>query len=191
MAAKSLEDYTPTELIALAQDQAPKVNLYNTLMSDPSTRSEMLALTKKKYPTMVIPELDAKAEMESKLAEERAAREKLENDLREERVQRRMKEEKASALAKNRLSETDLPEIEKLMVEGKIPDYNTAAELYSLRRAQATPTPSSMASPTFDMPEKSIWGKSIGNPAQLNKTAIELAVKASNEFRSGKAVPQQ
>lgn len=188
--AKSLEDYTPSELVALAQNQTPKVHLYDTLMSDPETRRDMLALTKKKYPSMVIPELDAKAEMDTKLAEERTAREKLENELREERVTRRMKEDRESALAKNRLSDSDLPEIEKLMVEAKIPDYNTAAELYSLRRRQAEPTPASMVSPTFDMPEKSIWGSSIGNNSRLNKTAIDLAVKASNEFRSGKVVQQ-
>jgi hypothetical protein len=36
------------------------------------------------------------------------------------------------------------------------------------------------------MPDDKIWGKGIGNPAQLNRIGVEEAFKAFNEVTAGR-----
>jgi hypothetical protein len=184
----SLEDLSSNELIDLARTQGPKAALYDTLLADPETRSAMLALQKKKYPNQPIPELDARKEMEVKLAEERAAREKLEERVLQENIERRLEKQREDTKKKHKLSDDDMIAVEKIMTDDKasIPNYDIAARLYKADRAQAVPTPSALQPPIFDMPDKAKWGKGIGNPQELNKIGLKAAYEAVAQFRAGK-----
>jgi hypothetical protein len=58
--------------------------------------------------------------------------------------------------------------------------------VYLASRVSATPTPASFQPPTYQMPEKDVWAKGIGSPANLNRIAMDEAYKAYGEIFSGK-----
>lgn len=183
----SLEDLTTNELLAKAKEYERGHTLLNTLLNDPATREETLKLVKKKDPTRSIPELDAKAEMEKKLEEEREERRKLEASVRDNEIKRQIKEERERVKAMYELTDADMIEVEKLMTDKDkpIPHYDAAATVLKAQRAQAKPTTASISPPVFDMPSKDIWGKGVGNKAQLDKIALGQAYEAFNEISGG------
>lgn len=143
----SLENYTQEQLAELAL-------LSKTLAEDKSTRKDFLRLTKKIRPDLPIPELEVEEQtnqfmyaaenkisaLEAKLAE-KEAREELE---------RRRTKIRESGRAKSR---EDIESIEKLMLEKKIADHDTAAEYWEFMNQAAKPTPSMFPKPvmqTFD-----------------------------------------
>jgi len=139
----SLENYSNEQLQELAL-------LTKTLAEDKNTRKEFLRLTKKIRPDLPIPELeveetsaqymaaaDAKiAAMEARLAE-KEAREELNN---------RRNKIKNTGKAK---SDEDVAEIEKVMLEKKIADHETAADYWQWMKQAAAPTPSAFPKPVM------------------------------------------
>lgn len=184
---KSLEEYTLPELVAEHRTALEKNRLFDTLMSDPETRRDALALVKRKNPTMPIPELEVEARNDAALAEERKEREKLEARVRDSEIRERLRLERERVKSQHDLSDADLIEVEKLMTDDKapIPHYDAAAKVYRASRQQAEPSSSQLAVKTYNMPDKDIWSKGVGNKMQLNKTFTEKAYEAVNEVRRG------
>jgi TolA-binding protein len=108
-----------------------------------------------------------------------------------EAMERNAKEnvEKARAQIKeaNKLSETDMVEVEKFALENKIGDYSAAAKLFKMANQHATPTSPNLTSrPTVDMPSGD-WQKGLGNKRELDKVARDMAFKVWNEETLGRA----
>jgi hypothetical protein len=185
---KSLEDMSPNELVAHSTALEQQTTFYNQLLNDPSTRSEMLKLLKKKNPTMPIPEIDGPAQFEDQLAKEAAERQKLEDRVRDQEIRERISKERIRVMREHGLDEADMIEVEKIMVDkdAPIPHYDAAAKVFKASRVQATPTSHTLTPRTFDMPTKDVWGPGVGNKAQLNKIATAEAYKAMNEITGGK-----
>ena len=131
----SLEDMSyeaRDELAALAK----------TLAENPQTRKEFLRLTKQARPDVPIPELDIDDSLTrvSSQAEERVSQleAKLrEKEAREELERRRNKIRKAGLVQ----TDEDIEEVEKIMLEKKISDHETAAEYHQWMKQAAAPTP--------------------------------------------------
>lgn len=185
--AKSLEDYTLPELIAEHRTSLEKNRLFDTLMSDPETRRDALALVKKKNPTMPIPELEVEARNDAALAEERKEREKLETRVRQSEIRESMRVERERVKSEYGLNDADVIEVEKLMLDEKapIPHYDAAAKVYKASRAQAEPTSSQLSVKTYDMPDKGTWARGVGDKMGLDKVFREKAYEAVNEVRRG------
>jgi hypothetical protein len=189
MTERSLEDYTPSELITAHRAALEKTRLWDTLISDPATRPEALALVKRKNPAMVIPELDQQVASDKALAAERVKREELEVKVRDLQINARLDKERDRVMKQYGLDEAGLLEVEKLMVDetAPIPHYDAAAKVFKASQQMATPTSSNvLAVKTWDMPEKSMWGKGVGDRMGLDKVFREEAYKAVNELRGGK-----
>lgn len=184
----SLEDLSHEELLAHAKKSDEQARLFRTLIDSPDTRPRALALVKEKNPTMPIPEIDAQAAMDAKIAEERKAREKLEQDMRERDVRDRIDRERARCMKAYELTEADMDEVEKIMTDEKapIPHYDAACKVYKASKVQATPTPALLNPPKWEMPEKDVWAPGVGNRTKLNEIALGEAYRAFNEIRSGK-----
>jgi hypothetical protein len=184
---RSLEDYTPAELLEHARTLERSNGLFNTLMNDPETRSETLALVKKKNPNMSIPELDVKAQVELAVAKEREEREKTDARLREMEMRERLNAQRDRVKSQYELTDADVLEVEKLMTDkdAPIPHYDAAVKVYQASRAQATPTSSQLQVKTFDMPSKDTWGRGVGDKMALDRAFKEEAYKAVNELRGG------
>lgn len=182
----SLEDLTTDQLLAHTRALEAKNALYEPLMRDPSTRQEMLRLLRVKNPTMPIPELDVRAELDKKLDEERAKREALEQRLMSERIDRDISDQRTRVKSQYGLTDEDLAAVEKMMVDDKIGTWDGAAKVFKASRSQAVPTPSTISAPIYDMPSKEKWGPGVGNKVNLNRIAMKEAFAALDDINSGR-----
>lgn len=167
----SLENYTPEQLEELAL-------LTKTLAETPETRKEFLRLTKKVKPNMAIPELEVEettarfaqtyeekiAAMEAKLAE-KDARENLE---------KRRNALKETGKAN---SQSDIEEIEKVMLEKGITNHEAAADYWKWMKQSAEPTPSAFGQNALKNFDPTPFMK---NPRDAARTE---AMKAFDELR--------
>ena len=117
--------------------------LMKDMAENPSTRKEVLRLTKKLRPNMPIPELEIEDYTEKKInnAEERVAQ--LEAKLREKDAIGELKIRRDNLYKKGLAhSEEDIQEIEKLMLSKGMTNHETAAEYFDWMKQAAVPTPS-------------------------------------------------
>ena len=184
----SLEDLTTDQLLAVARQTQGSHELLGALMRDPAARETVQRHLKKLNPALAIPEIDAKDAVLAELAEERKKRETLENNYREDKIRERIERQRAEVKTKYKLTDADMIEVEKLMLDkdNPIPTYDGAARVFNASKTTAAPTPSILNPPTYDMPEKDVWGRGIGNKAMLDKIAMNEAYAALNDIRSGK-----
>ena len=152
--------------------------LMKELAENPATRKEALRLTKKVRPNLPIPELELEEYTEKKVtaAEDRVAQ--LEAKLKEkeslEELQKRRDKLIKKGLAQ---SDEDIEQIEKIMLEKKISDHETAAEYFDWMKQAAQPTPTGYnPSPLKGFDLNSYWK----NPVQ---GARNEAAKALQELR--------
>src|SRR5574337_2018504 len=136
---------------------AELASLAKSLADDPKTRKQFLKLTKEVRPGVILPEL----EMENTISEQLASRDEkiknLETTLAERSVLDDL-EQKRGVLRKRGADPEEIVEIEKLMVEKGIADYETAADYFvwkkqaedTVARAQAAAMPKQLVSPFKD-----------------------------------------
>lgn len=184
----SLEDLTTDQLLARARETETSHNLLAALGSNPETRETLQRAVKKINPKLSIPEIDNKDAALEAVAVERGERLKLENQIREDGIRARVEKQRSDCMSKYKLSEEQMLEVEKLMIDkdNPIPTYDAAARVFLASRQSTVPTPASFSPPTFDMPEKDTWGAGIGNPAKLNRIAMDESYKAWNDIVGGK-----
>jgi hypothetical protein len=176
----TLEELTPNQIMQLA-------GMTHQLANDPATRADYLRLVKKRNPNVPIPEIDAVDHVNGQIDALKADNEKLRQERQEEKLVAAIEKKRASVIAKHKLTDDQMTEIEKLMVEKHLPDYDTAAEFFTMQNKVAAPTPSSIANPDWKMPDSAVWNKGIGNKQQLDKIAREQAYAAWNEVKGAGA----
>lgn len=188
MAVKSLEDYTVDELRSAAAEWQGKANLLGALSGNPETREGLQRLIKKASPTTVIPEIDGKDAAIKLVTAQNETIAGLERKLMEREARDNVKERREAIKGKYHLSDDDITKIEAKMVEDKEVNWthDAAARVYLAETRTAEPTPATFSPPTFTMPEKDVWGAGLGNPARLNKIAMNQAFEAYKEISSGK-----
>jgi len=184
----SLEDLTTDQLLAKARELEGLAGVANKLLANKETRPMIQRALKKLNPELVIPELDSQDATDARFKELLDSNKALETRMIERDVKDRISLQRSEIKSKYDLTDTDVGEVEKLMVlpENAGMSHDAAARVYKASRVSATPTPASFAPPTYDMPEKDVWGAGIGNPARLNKIAINEAFKAFGEITNGK-----
>jgi hypothetical protein len=152
--------------------------LMKELAENPSTRKEALRLSKKVRPNLPIPELELEDYTEQKVtaAEERVMQ--LEAKLKEKDAREELQKRRDRLIKKGLAqSEEDIESIEKIMLEKKISDHETAAEYFDWMKQAATPTPSGYnPSPLKGFDLNNYWK----NPVQ---GARNEAAKALQELR--------
>ena len=151
--------------------------LMKELAENPATRKEALRLTKKVRPNLPIPELELEDYTEKKVtqAEDRVAQ--LEAKLKEKESLEELQKRRDRLIKKGLASEEDIEEIEKIMLEKKISDHETAAEYFDWMKQAAQPTPTGYSpSPLKGFNLNEYWK----NPVQ---GARNEAAKALAELR--------
>src|SRR5437879_436994 len=107
----------PTSLESMTTEQLQEsTRLLHTLLNSPDTREDTLRLIKKKN-NVPIPELDAKDAVLAEVAKEREARVKLEAQLQERDILARIEKERDKVKQSYQLTDADVAEVEKLMVD--------------------------------------------------------------------------
>jgi hypothetical protein len=184
----NLEDLTVDQLLAHAKGTEGDAALLRQLAKNPETREIMQAAIKKMAPGTSIPEYDAKQQVRAEISAEREERLKLERKIMERDARDNVRDRRQAIKDKYKLSDTDVTAVEQMMVDDKEVNWthDAAARVYLASRQSPTPTPATFSPPTYEMPEKDIWGKGLGNKAALDKIAMNVAFDAWNEISSGK-----
>lgn len=152
--------------------------LMRELSDNPTTRKEILRLTKKVKPDLIIPELEIEEHTSNAVSAAQRRVESLEAQIREKEAledleKRRMKLMKQGLIQ----NESEIEEVEKVMLEKGITNHEAAAEYWNWMKQSAAPTPSGYnpsAVAKFDL------GKYYKNPVMA---ARDEASKALQELR--------
>ena len=117
-------------------------SLMQTLAESPDTREDILRLTKKVKPGLNIPEIELKDNTNQALQQMRQENEAIRNELRTRDAQAELENRRKSLVKKGLVSsEDEIEAVEKVMLEKKISDHETAADHLRWMKQAATPTP--------------------------------------------------
>lgn len=167
----SLEDLTPEARDELAM-------LAKQLAENPNTRKNFLRLTKQVKPDMPIPEIEIEDHTTRALQVSEERVQSLEAKLQQRDALNELERRRQSLLKKGLIdNESDIEEVEKVMLEKGITNHESAAEYWKWMKQSAEPTPTGYnSSPLNGFDLNKYWK----NP---QKAARESAAQALNELR--------
>ena len=156
------------ELAALAQ----------SLADNPATRKEFLRMTKKVKPDLPIPELEMEDYTRKAVSQSEERVQQLEAKLRERDAVEELQKRRNALMKKGLIqSESEIEEVEKIMLDKKIHDHETAAQYHAWMKQAAIPTSSGYnPSPVKQFDLSRYWK----NPAGA---ARNEAMNALNDLR--------
>lgn len=168
MSLENLSLEARDELAALAQ----------TLAENPDTRKDFLRMTRKVKPDLPIPELDIEDYTHRAVSRSEDRVQALEAKLREKEAIEELQKRRQSLMKKGLISnESEVGDVEKIMLERGITNHETAAEYHQWMKQAAVPTSSGYnpsAVKQFDL------NKYWKNPAAA---ARNEAMNALNDLR--------
>ena len=153
------------------------------LSENPKTRPGMLRLMKDADPSLSIPEVDIPANIGAAVKPHLDRIAKLEREGNERAIRDQITERRASLIKNKGLTEADIPEVEKLMIEKGISNHDTAADFLLSQRNSAQPTPSSFSQPAIPRPDMKAMGGNIGAWAR-NEATTAIADIIKNRGRA-------
>jgi len=131
MSLENLSLEARDELAALAQ----------TLAENPETRKDFLRMTKRVKPDLPIPELDIEDYTHRAVSRSEDRVQALEAKLREKEALEELQKRRQSLLKKGLISnESEVGDVEKIMLERGITSHETAAEYHQWMKQAAVPT---------------------------------------------------
>jgi hypothetical protein len=131
MSLENLSLEARDELAALAQ----------TLAENPDTRKDFLRMTKKVKPDLPIPELDIEDYTHRAVSRSEDRVQALEAKLREKEAVEELQKRRQSLMKKGLISnESEVSDVEKIMLERGITNHETAAEYHQWMKQAAVPT---------------------------------------------------
>lgn len=117
--------------------------LMRQLAENPATRKDVLRLTKKLKPELPIPELDIEEHTHNAVSLSNKRVEDLEAKLRERDALQDLENRRNKLMKKGLIqNESDIEEVEKVMLEKGITNHEAAAEYWQWMKQSAAPTPS-------------------------------------------------
>jgi hypothetical protein len=152
--------------------------LMRELSDNPETRKEILRLTRKVKPGLVIPELDIEDHTSSAVSKVYQELEQMKSQRREDDAVADLNKRRMSLIKKGLIrDESEIEQVEKIMLDKGITNHESAAEYWDWMKQSAVPTPTGYnpsAVAKFDL------GKYYKNPVMA---ARDEASKALNELR--------
>ena len=131
MSLENLSLEARDELAALAQ----------TLAEDPETRKDFLRMTKRVKPDLPIPKLDIEDYTHRAVSRSEDRVQALEAKLREKEAIEELQKRRQSLMKKGLISnESEVGDVEKIMLERGITNHETAAEYHQWMKQAAVPT---------------------------------------------------
>ncbi|NBW08744.1 MAG: hypothetical protein EBR82_12045 [Caulobacteraceae bacterium] len=168
MSLENLSFEARDELAALAQQ----------LAEHPETRKQFLKMTKQLKPELTIPELDIEEYTNKAVSSAEKRVQELESRLRERDAVEELERRRMSLMKKGLIQdESDIQNVEKLMLERGITNHETAAEYHQWMKQAAVPTSSSYNPSPMNKFDLSNYWK---NP---QTAARNEAFKALNDLR--------
>lgn len=110
--------------------------MVNGIYNDPSLGVEARNLIKKKYPNLQMPDHDLRTEFNARLDADKQAREAAEKAQREKEQDDRRTSARKAAQEKYNFTDDGMKQVEDVMVERNIGDYDVAAHYVAAQRPQ-------------------------------------------------------
>ena len=158
------------------EDQQALGQTMHRLLSNPDLRKTTLGLLKQADPSVSLPEV----ELDQRFDAFAAAQQKRIDELEAQAQQRQLADARQKQLDALRAQGLDPTEVEKVMVDRRIADYDTAANYLRMERQTAAPTPASITPIALPEDAKAI----VKNPRAW---ATNEAHKALNELMAKRA----
>jgi hypothetical protein len=172
----SLEDLpqeTRDELAKLARD----------LAENPATRKDFLRLTKKARPNLPVPQIEIEDQVRQELDAEREARTKLEARLQERDATDELSKRRRKLIDDGKAKdESEVEQIEKVMLDKKIADHETAADYWNWMQQAAKPSAPVYQQQVLDKNTRQGLAPYWKNPIAA---ARDEAAVALNDLRKG------
>lgn len=152
--------------------------LSQMLAENPETRKDFLRMTKKVKPDLPIPELEMEDYTRKAVSQSEERVQQLEAKLRERDAVEELQKRRNALMKKGLIqSESEIEEVEKIMLDKKIHDHETAAQYHAWMKQAAIPTSSGYnPSPVKQFDLSRYWK----NPAGA---ARNEAMNALNDLR--------
>lgn len=152
--------------------------LSQMLAENPETRKDFLRMTKKVKPDLPIPELEMEDYTRQAVNQSEQRVQQLEAKLRERDAVEELQKRRNALMKKGLIqSESEIEEVEKIMLDKKIHDHETAAQYHAWMKQAAIPTSSGYnPSPVKQFDLNRYWK----NPAGAARTE---AMNALNDLR--------
>ena len=152
--------------------------LSQMLAENPETRKDFLRMTKKVKPDLPIPELEMEDYTRKAVTQSEERVQQLEAKLRERDAVEELQKRRNALMKKGLIqSESEIEEVEKIMLDKKIHDHETAAQYHAWMKQAAIPTSSGYnPSPVKQFDLSRYWK----NPAGA---ARNEAMNALNDLR--------
>ena len=166
------------EEFARLQGRAQIADFVENIYNDPALSREAKALIKKKYPTLQIPDYDLMNQVEQRFAQERQERETEARERREQEEQREYEQTRSETQRKYGFTDEAMNDLEKMMVERNIGDYEVAATY----RATKSPSPSeALDDQRWNHSKQEGFKEIAADPEGWGKMEIMKALHADNE----------
>ena len=163
-----------------------KAQLMEALYNDPKTRPQFLQLVKQYAPNVRIPEIDTAGAVVEAVKPYTQEIGKMREEMRQERADREAERERHRVLGRQDLglSSDDVTEIDKVMKERGISNFETAAEFHALGKRAAAPRSAPTSFFTLGNPQDGLDMKKLfADPIHYTR---ERAHKVWDETRGGR-----
>lgn len=152
--------------------------LSQMLAENPETRKDFLRMTKKVKPDLPIPELEMEDYTRKAVSQSEERVQQLEAKLRERDAVEELQKRRNALMKKGLIqSESEIEEVEKIMLDKKIHDHETAAQYHAWMKQAAIPTSSGYnPSPVKQFDLNRYWKNPVG-------AARNEAMNALNDLR--------
>jgi hypothetical protein len=120
------------------QQRRQVADFVETIYNDPSLSGEAKALIKKKYPTLQIPEYDIEQKVNQRFDEEKRQRDEERAAAKRAAEDDEYKAQRERVRKAHNLDDDEMKELEDLMIEKKVGDYEVAAEYRAAKKPRPT-----------------------------------------------------
>lgn len=123
----------PDDEYAYLQGRRQVADFVESIYNDPTLSKEAKRLIKKKYPNLPIPDLDIEDRVEARLADDRKKRDDEESAKKRKTEEDGWKEQRSRTQKEYGFTDEGMTDLEKMMVERNIGDYEVAATYHAAR----------------------------------------------------------
>jgi hypothetical protein len=165
------------------QQRRQVADFVESIYNDPQLNKEAKRLIKRKYPQMQIPDLEMEDRIEERFAKEKKERDDRDEQARREADDRAWADKRASVKAEYGFTDEAMTDLEKMMVDRNIGDYEVAAQF----KASKEPKPSSddLDTGRWDYPNQPGFADIAKDPEGWGRNEILKALRADQQRARG------
>jgi hypothetical protein len=161
------------------QSRKQTADFVESIYNDPSLNHEAKSLIKKKYPNLAIPDYDLKQEVRATFAAERKQRDDAEAARRQHQQNQQWQKKRADTQRQYGFTDEGMKDLEKMMVERNIGDYDVAANYKAAKDPK--PVDAQFTSQHWEHSKKPGWEEISKDPEGWGRKQIMGALNRDQQ----------